>query len=107
MITEQQLVDAGYETFIISGRIWYTSDRIGGIPYHCMQILRDDFCPYCGASKVFANYPYQTHTPDSYSYNTYECGVMAAFGIREVFTVSGRTDECAYVSSSSEEDDVI
>lgn len=104
MITEQQLVDAGYETVIISGRIWYTGE---GIQYHRMQILRSDFCPYCGASKVSVGYPHQTYTPDSFSYNTYECGVMAAFGIREVFTISGRTDECAYASSSSEEDDVI
>ena len=109
MITQQQLLDAGYETVISGGRTWYTSNEL-----ICQrmrldeQILRGTFCPYCGAPGIYRVPLHCTYTPDSYSYYTYECGVMAAYGVSGLFTISGRTDECVCIGSAGrEEDDTI
>lgn len=105
MITEDQLLDAGYEMVVVNGRTWYTSDKLR---YACLAPVGAymyELCPYCGASRGNTDIlPNHLSTPDSFSYILYGCGVMAAYGTRKMFTISGRTDMCTYIGGSREDD---
>ena len=110
MITEDQLLDAGYEMVVVDGRTWYTSDKLRCARLAPVGAYMYELCPYCGASYCGTSrgntdiLPNHLSTPDSFSYILYGCGVMAAYGTRKVFTISGRTDICTYIGGSHDDD---
>ena len=90
MITENDLINAGYEVIIDGDRFWYWSrtDRI-------KHLTRSSCCPYCGSRIVMPqpNIAGMSQLP-IYSCLQYECGVIAALGMELVYVITKRTEQC-------------
>lgn len=90
MITENDLINAGYEVIIDGDRSWHWSRT------DCIKHLtRSPCCPYCG-SRIVLPQPNIAGMPQSliYSYCKYECGVIAALGMELVYVITKQTEQC-------------
>lgn len=100
MITEKQLIDAGYIITDYAGARWY-------VP-HGKRLTNSNSmrCPYCGAE--LAEGVASVNGPGGWSYSMYECGTESAPG-SYIYSISFPTNRClirSYVYIV-EEDDVI
>ena len=92
MITEQQLLDAGYIRLV--GRYGVVDNRLTG-PNPVTSML---VCPYCGSSAI---------SDRSYDeFTTYQCGVIIS-RFNRVMVITSKTSACDVLTETCIEDDVI
>lgn len=108
MITEQQLIDAGYYRVICRGSLWYTgSGRIHKRICSGGRSPGNDSCPYCGAPSTDGVH---RDGPGEYISKVYECGVTTSYGADyTILETSEMTSTCmvALYHVQHEGDDII